>query len=335
MKNFKFRTTAFTTTLLLAFVAFFTLSWGIVGHERINKAAVMALPKPLQSFFYNHIDFITQESTVPDLRKSVLNDKLEGPRHYFDMENFGAVDSFPKTMEAAKKRYDEKFLSKNGTLPWYIQDMMAKLTIAFKEKKKTEILFIAADLAHYIGDAHMPLHTSDNHDGQNTGQKGIHSLWESRLPELFVNDYKLYVGEAKYIENIDKATWDIIFDTHSLVEPLLAADKQLRTTTPENKMFEVDSTGSFIKNKYNSNIYSNDYAKKFHTALNGMVENQMKKAISSTSNFWYTAWVNAGKPDLSNLDSKDLTKRNTKFLRQDFKLWQKGILFGLETEKEN
>ena len=46
--------------------------------------------------------------------------------------------------------YDEKFLSKNGTLPWYIQDMMVKLTNAFKEKKKTEILFIAADLAHLL-----------------------------------------------------------------------------------------------------------------------------------------------------------------------------------------
>jgi S1/P1 Nuclease len=327
MKNLKF--------LSLAIVAFFILSWGIVGHERINKGAVMALPKPLQTFFYNHIDFITLESTVPDLRKSVLNDKLEGPKHYFDMENFGIIDSFPKTMEAAKKKYDEKFLSKNGTLPWYIQDMMVKLTNAFREKRKTEILFIAGDLAHYIGDAHMPLHTSDNHDGQNTNQKGIHSLWESKLPGLFASDYKLYVEEAKYIDNIDKATWDIIFDTHSLVEPLLAADKQLRTSIPENVMYEIDATGNFVKNKYNNTIYSKEYAQKLHVALNGMVENQMKKAISATSSFWYTAWINAGRPDLSKLDSKEVTKRNAKYLKQDFKLWQKGNLFGLETEKED
>jgi hypothetical protein len=30
----------------------------------------------------------------------------------------------------------------------------------------------------------MPLHTSDNHDGQNTNQKKF-TFWESRLPELF------------------------------------------------------------------------------------------------------------------------------------------------------
>ena len=332
MKNFKIRPTLIGLSTIG--IAFLLLSWGVVGHERINRAAVMALPKPLLTFFYNHIDFITQESTVPDLRKSILNDKAEGPRHYFDMENFGSVDSFPKTMEAAKKKYDEKFLSKNGTLPWYIQDMMGKLTTAFKEKRKNEILFIAAELGHYIGDAHMPLHTSDNHDGQNTNQKGIHSLWESRLPELFVKNYKLNAEEGKYIENVDQATWNIIFETHSLVAPLLAADKKLRTVTPENKMYVVDDAGNIVKNKYNGVLYSDEYATKFHQELNGMVENQIKKAITATASFWYTAWVNAGKPDLSNLDTEALTKRNKRGLKQDTKLFKKGVLFGLVNDKE-
>jgi hypothetical protein len=332
MKNFKIRPTLIGLSTIG--IAFLLLSWGVVGHERINRAAVMALPKPLQTFFYNHIDFITQESTVPDLRKFILNDKAEGPRHYFDMENFGSVDSFPRTMEAAKKKYDEKFLSKNGTLPWYIQEMMGKLTTAFKEKRKNEILFIAAELGHYIGDAHMPLHTSDNHDGQNTNQKGIHSLWESRLPELFVKNYKLNADEGKYIENVDQATWDIIFDTHNLVAPLLAADKKLRTNTPENKMYVLDSAGNILKNKYNGVVYSDDYATKFHQELNGMVENQMKKAITATASFWYTAWVNAGKPDLSTLDTETLTKRNKKGLKQDSKLFKNGLLFGLVNDKE-
>jgi hypothetical protein len=332
MKNFKIKPTFIGLSAIG--VAFFLLSWGILGHERINKAAVMALPKPLQTFFYNHIDFITQESSIPDLRKSVLQDKAEGPRHYFDMENFGSKDSFPKTMEAAKLKYDEKFLSKNGILPWYIQDMMVKLTKAFKEKRKSEILFIAADLGHYIGDAHMPLHTSDNHDGQNTNQKGIHSLWESRLPELFAKDYKFNVEGAKYIEDVNQATWDIMSDTHSLVAPLLAADKKLRTTTPENKIYVMDETGNIKKNRYNGVMYSDEYAQQLHTELNGMVEMQMKKAIAVTASFWYTAWVNAGKPDLSGLDATALTKRNKKALNHDLRLWKKGDLFGLKSEKE-
>ena len=332
MKNFKIRPTLITLSVLG--VAIFLLSWGVIGHERINKAAVMALPKPLQTFFYNHIDFITQGSTVPDLRRNVLNDKAEPPRHYFDMENFGAVETFPKTMQEANLKYDEKFLTKNGILPWYIQDMMVKLTKAFKDKRKNEILFIAADLGHYIADAHMPLHTSDNHDGQNTNQKGIHSLWESRLPELFAKDYKLNVPQGKYLENVEKATWDMIFDTHSLVKPLLDTDKKLRTATAENKMYVTDAAGNILKNKYGGTLYSDEYAAKLHTDLNGMVEQQMKKAITATASFWYTAWVNAGKPDLSNLDATELTKRNSKTLKKDLKTFERGNLFGLTNEKE-
>jgi hypothetical protein len=59
----------------------------------------MALPKPYR--FYNHIDFITKDLPF-GFRKSVLKDKAENPRHYFDMENFGSIDSFPQSMTEAK-----------------------------------------------------------------------------------------------------------------------------------------------------------------------------------------------------------------------------------------
>jgi S1/P1 Nuclease len=332
MKNFRMKPKLIAIFALA--IGFLTLSWGIVGHERINKAAVMALPRPLQIFFYNHIDFITQEASVPDIRKYALNYKDENPRHYFDMENFGSVDSIPKTLEAAKKKYDTKFLNDNGILPWYIEDMMVKLTKAFKDKNRAEILFLAADLGHYIGDAHMPLHTSANHDGQLSDQKGIHSLWESRLPELFAKNYKLNVPQANYYEDVHKATWDMINDTHSLVQPLLDIDKKLRTSTPENEVFKMDADGKVLKSKYNSAVFSDEYAKKLHKDLNGMVENQMKKAITATASFWYTAWVNAGKPDLSDLDAPAVTQRNNQALKDDLKLFQQGDLFGMKNQND-
>jgi len=332
MKNFKFKPRLIAFCALI--IGFFTLSWGIVGHERINKAAVMALPHPLQVFFYNHIDFITQEASVPDIRKYALSYKDEGPRHYFDMENFGPADSYPQTLEEAKKKYDAKFLSDNGILPWYIEDMMAKLTKAFKDKNRAEILFLAADLGHYIGDAHMPLHTSANHDGQLSDQKGIHSLWESRLPELFAKNYKLNVPYAHHYDDVHKAIWDMINDTHSLAQPLLDIDKKLRTAMPENQVFKMDADGKVLKSKYNTALFSDEYAKKLHDQLNGMVESQMKKAITATASFWYTAWVDAGKPDLSDLDSPEVTKRNSKALKEDWELYQKGDLFGLKNQND-
>jgi hypothetical protein len=66
-----------------------------------------------------------------------------------------------------------------------------------------------------------------------------------------------------------------------------------------------------------------------------MVEAQMKKAITATASFWYTAWVNAGKPDLSDLDAPSVTARNKSNLKKDRKLFQKGNLFGFTTEKED
>ncbi|RZJ54483.1 MAG: S1/P1 Nuclease [Flavobacterium sp.] len=332
MKNFRMK------PKLIAFfvlgIGFLTLSWGIVGHERINKAAVMALPRPLQVFFYNHIDFITQEASVPDIRKYALNYKDENPRHYFDMENFGDASTFPKTLEEAKTKYDAKFLNDNGILPWYIEDMMVKLTKAFKDKNRAEILFLAADLGHYVGDAHMPLHTSANHDGQLSDQKGIHSLWESKLPELFAKNYKFNVPEAQYYPDVHKATWDMINDTHSLAQPLLDIDKKLRTSTPENEVFKKDADGKILKTKYNTSVFTDEYATKLNKELNGMVESQMRKAITATASFWYTAWVNAGKPDLSDLDSAAVTQRNYNSLKEDLELYQRGNLFGMKNQND-
>jgi hypothetical protein len=98
-----------TFIALSAICITFSCFLGIIGHERINRAAVMALPKPLQTFFYNHIDFNTQESTVPDLRRNVINDKAEPPRHYFDMENYGAVETFLKQWKKLKQNMTKSF----------------------------------------------------------------------------------------------------------------------------------------------------------------------------------------------------------------------------------
>lgn len=249
--------------LWIIFFMLFTpllFSWGIFGHEHINRAAVLALPTPLLSFFYNHIDFITKESSVPDLRKYTLNDKTETPRHFINLENFGASDSVPALLAEAKKKYDEKFLQQNGILPWYIQEIMDKLTQAFKEKRGTEILFLAADLGHYIGDAHMPLHIAINHDGQFTNQRGIHAFWESQMPEIFGEKYNYYVGEAQYIEDLPKEIWRIINTSHLLADTLLLADKELKRQFQSDKFFLKDTLGNTIMNKFNSPVHSIEYS---------------------------------------------------------------------------
>ena len=310
-------------------------SWGIWGHEHINRAAVFALPEGMRIFYYNHADFITVESTGPDMKRSIYSDKTEGPKHYIDIEGFDRpLDSLPRTSADKSKVYPDSILQKFGSLPWQIQDMMAKLTKAFKEKHKSEILLLSADLAHYLGDANMPLHTSLNYDGKLTGQPGVHSFWESRLPEVFGNTYNLNTRDARYIDNVTKETWRIIKNSHQLADTLLAIDKRVRLTLGEDKLYKKDEQGNVIKSRYNSPIQSDEYAKAFHTALHGMVEDQMKASISTVADFWYTAWVDAGKPDLSKLDDIELTQQNKVPFAKDYEAWKQGKVTKLKTDSE-
>ncbi|HLK31030.1 MAG TPA: zinc dependent phospholipase C family protein [Puia sp.] len=311
-------------------------AWGSWGHQHINHAAIFALPEQMRSFFYNHIDYVTEEAVGPDIRKYSLNDRAESPRHYINLEVFGinTMDSLPSDLQQLKAKYPDSVIQKAGSLPWYILQMEDKLTKAFKARRKTEILFLASDLAHYIGDASMPLHTSVNHDGQLTNQKGIHAFFEGQLPELFGEEYNLNTGNAKYIDDITKETWHMIQVSFLKADTLLAVERKLKETFPKEKIFRLDSNGNVMKNKFNDPVHSYEYAKKYHEMLNGMIERQIRQAISEASNFWYTAWVNAGKPNLSELDPESLTKRNEENFKKDNKLWQEGRVSGFRPEQE-
>lgn len=324
----------FFTLLLVAGSINLLFAWGDWGHKHINRAAVFALPDSMRKFYYNHIDFITEGAVVPDLRRGVLNDRNESPRHYIDLQDFHEpVSLLPKTTSEAYAKYDSAFLNKAGILPWYIQTIMEKLTAAFKKRSKSEILFLSAELAHYVADAHMPLHTSSNYNGQLTGQKGVHALWESEIPELFGNSYNFKTSDAAYIPDITAETWNIIIHAHSLEDTLLADEKKVRKSFNANNMYKKDAAGNNVLS-YNQPVFSDEYAQEFNNAMNGMVEKQLRLSIQDVADYWYTAWVNAGKPQLLSLDDEHLTKQNQKNYKLEYRAWSKGKLLNLSNEKE-
>ena len=310
------------------------ISWGKFGHEHINAAAVMELPKPMQQFFYDHIDYLTVEANLPDVRKYTMADSAEFPRHHIHLESFGNYDDIPKSSKEIKLKYDKKFFAVHGNLPWYIQEVMVKLTEAMKNNHKSDILFFAADLGHYVGDAYMPLHTSINHNGTATAQKGVHGLFESQIPEMFGNTYNYNTGEAKFINDIQKETWRIVVASNHTADTLLTVDRDLQKTYKPEQVFLMDSAKKIKTNMYGDYIYTTEYIKAYHGKLNGMVERQLRGAIATTANYWYTAWVNAGKPDLSALDSPVAKARNAKNFGLDMRIFKQGKLPVLKTEKE-
>ncbi len=272
------------------------MGWGFYAHERINRMAVFTLPPEMIRFYKHNIQYLTDKAVNPDKRRYVM--KEEAARHYIDIDVYGdsAIYKMPRYWGDAVKKYGEDSLQAYGIVPWHINLVKYQLTQAMLSKDVDRILRYSADIGHYIGDANVPLHTTENYNGQLTGQYGIHGFWESRLPELFFEDYDLFVGKATYIDNTQIEAWGAVEGAHAALDSVLAFERELTRKFTEDKKFSFEERGASTVR-----VYSYDFSKEYHEMLNGMVERQMRKAIKMVGDFWFTAWVDAGQPDLNEL----------------------------------
>jgi hypothetical protein len=281
---------------LYSFKAF----WGFQGHEIINNKAVYCLSDNLFSFYKENITYLSEHAVDPDKRRH--SDKDEAPRHYIDIDHYVAAgeDPFlvmPRNWNKAVDKFSEDTLILYGIVPWHVLRMTSYLTEAFKKKDKNEILRLSAELGHYVADACVPLHSTENYDGQMTDQKGIHAFWETRLVEIYVGDFDLICDKAVYIDDQQDYIWSIVQESSSYVEIVLNAEREASLALNEDQKFIIDD-----KNGYESMIPSPLFSEEFNKRLDGMVEKRMRRAIEAVSSFWYTAWVNAGQPDLDDLE---------------------------------
>ncbi|TKC65357.1 S1/P1 Nuclease [Pedobacter hiemivivus] len=280
-------------TVSLFFVLILCSSWGFYAHMQINRLAVFTLPAAINPFYKQHIKYITDHAVDPDKRRYA--DTLEAARHYLDVELYEAhIDSIPYKWEDAVKKYGFVKLNQNGILPWQIQKTYYQLVNAFKDKDSRKILIYSAYIGHYIADAHVPLHTTQNHNGQLTNQLGIHAFWESRLPELFAKRYNYVVGTAKYIESPLKEAWKIVKNTHTMVDTVLSFEAKLSARFPAHRKYSFSERKSQVTKQY-----SEAYSEAYHDGMENMVERQMRSAILYIGSFWYSAWIDAGQPALN------------------------------------
>jgi hypothetical protein len=304
------------------FVAFFFLSafvthWGFFAHQRINRLAVFTLPVEMVGFYKKNIEYITQAAVNPDRRRFFSPD--EAPRHYLDLDHYGdsALYGMPRFWNDAVLKYTEDTLKAYGILPWHINKMYFQLKDAFALKDPEKILRLSAEIGHYLADAHVPLHTTENYNGQLTGQDGIHAFWESRLPELFANDYDFFTGKAEYIPNPQLAAWNALASGYVAVDSVLRGERELSEKFGERR-FSFETKG-----KQTQKVYSIEYSRAYHEMLEGMVEKQMRGSIKMIGSFWYTAWIDAGQPDIKLLinytPSEEELKKNKEMLDE----WKK------------
>ncbi|MDP4265453.1 MAG: zinc dependent phospholipase C family protein [Bacteroidota bacterium] len=299
--------------------------WGFYAHRQINYYAIFLLPPEMMVLYKPHADFLTEHAVDPDKRRYEV--AAEGPRHYIDMDRY-IFDSIPRKWNDAVAKYSEDSLKAHGIVPWWIQTMLYRLTDAFKEKNQAKILKYSAEIGHYIADAHVPLHASSNHNGQLTDQKGIHGFWESRVPELLADkEWDFFIGKAEYIKDPLRFTWQRVF------ESAVAADTVLKSEKALSKSFSPDQKYSFEgRNGITIRQYSSAYTKKYNEILQGMVERRMRQSIFAVASFWYTAWVNAGQPDLTQLTNKEFSAEDLEEFENLNTAWRGGITRGREHE---
>ncbi len=295
-------------------------AWGFYAHRRINRLACFTLPPEMFPFFKRHIDFISDEAVGPDRRRYAV--KGEAPRHYIDIDHYGkgGQDPFaimPRKWNDAVQKFSEDTLQAYGIVPWHIDVMFGRLVHSFQRGNVDLILKNVADLGHYIGDAHVPLHTTENYNGQLTDQHGIHAFWESRIPELSAENYDHLVGRARYIESPLDEAWEAVYASHLLVEPTLSLERKLSLEYPEDRKFVFEQRGS---SRTLTRTYSREFTRAYEEAMQGMVEERMNTSILSLGDFWYSAWVVAGQPDLDRFEQKAVSDSLKKVIKAEQEL---------------
>ena len=282
----------------MLFITIFS-SWGFYAHYRINHLAVFTLPRAMSGFYRANIKFITEHAVSADKRRYV--DSTEAPRHFLNADYYGKhpFNVLPQNWFDAALKYSADTVIKNGTLPWTIQYNYYRLVRAFIDHDTATILRVSANLGHYIADAYVPLHLTQNYNGQLSNQTGIHGLWESRIPELYGDKYNYYAGKARYIKNALAEAFKICRSSFKSVDTVLRFERIL------NKTFTADKKYALLRRSNRSvKDYSPAYALAYQKMLKGMVRRRMRSAILAVGSFWYSAWVDAGQPDLSKLIAK-------------------------------
>ena len=299
-----------------------TSGWGFLVHRTVNQLAVYEQPRDLRVFFHANMEYIVRHSVRPDLRRN--EDSSEDKKHFINFEAFGdsAAWKMPFSWNDAVRMYTKDTLLKYGYVPYHIIAIKERLTNAFKNLLKDSILFYAADLAHYIADAHVPLHTTVNYDGQLSNQKGLHSLWESFIPEIELDQFDLRSRHtAKYLKYPEQSVWNALREAHKLTPDIFLREKEVSNEFNDSTKYRVQiRRGKEVKS------YSTEFAKAYGGVLGTTINRQLIRAVDLIADFWYTSWVDAGKPDIEVLLTKPVTDLERKSLKSECKAFHENKL---------
>jgi hypothetical protein len=259
-------------------------AWGLEVHQFIVSRAIDILPEPIRPFFEANRAFIVERAIDPDLWRNAGFIE-EPPNHFLDMDAYGPYPfkDLPREYDEAVKKHGVDKLRQNGLVPWRTHEIAGRLIRGFEALHKngqyarSDIRFFSAIIGHYIADAHVPLHSVLNYNGQLTGQTGIHYRWESDLFLRYQNTLVLKPGPLRRIQNERDYIFETLLESSQLVPAVLAADKE--------------AIG-------NRDVYDDQYFETLFAKTRPILERRLSESITGVASMIASAWEQAGKPAL-------------------------------------
>lgn len=257
-------------------------SWGGATHKVINKEAVKHLPSSL-SVFSNNTQWISDHAVDVDTRKS--SDPTEDTKHFIDIDDYAEFKSgtLSHDINVLIAKYGLSTVTNIGVVPWATVWSLDSLTQTLRRGDSTKALQFAADLGHYVGDAHQPLHVTSNYNGAQTGNTGIHSRYESSMMGTYLSQITVTKDQVHLVDVPIDFAFAYITHGNGLVDSILHADTYSKA----------------LANSTSSTAY---YAALWEKT-GAMTKAQIQDATVDLACLWYTAAVNAGLISLTSVSS--------------------------------
>jgi hypothetical protein len=253
-------------------------AWGFEAHKYILGRAIALLPPEIRPFFEKYRVTVVEHAIDPDLWRTV-GWEAESTRHFLDLDEYGSYPfkELPRDFDEAVKRYGSDMVTKNGLLPWRAQEIQTKLVEAFTQKSpyaRENIKLFSSVIGHYLSDAQVPFHATRNHDGQLTGQWGIHSRFESELFDRYKDKLQVTPGPLVNVTSARDFVFDSLLSGFTQVQPVLDADKAA---------------------VQGLDFYDDRYFSAFFGKVEPILEARLAAAITATASMISSAWVQAGR----------------------------------------
>ena len=265
--------------LMFSALAILLGSWGATGHRKISTDASLSFNQQMQDFNL-WTSFLADHASDADDRKT--SDPNEKPKHFIDIDSYYAFlvqGRIPQTLDSMVNLYGNSTVYANGILPYATIATVNLLQQCFEARDLDNAKIVAADLGHYVGDGHMPLHITQNYNGQETGNTGIHSRYESTMIDAYV-DQIIYTGDSiAVVPDVTAYVFNYIYKNYTFIDSVLQADT--------------------YAHNHAGNIHSPEYTAALWDQTKGFTTQLFKRASHSFCELMYTAWVNAGSPSLT------------------------------------